>query len=198
MSKSGTANNAPIRAERKVKNTILERWHAIVARMGAAVAVRMPDGKAARTFAEIDAEAGRIAAGLGHVPAGSVVSVQALNTAAWPGLVLGIWKAGGCVLLIDQTANDASRDEAMWDLWKVAGLESVERRQIAVQRTFADFADFWTSCMKSPTLGPTIAALPPADLAALKARVRARLPEESDGRIIHNARANAIKGRVPK
>jgi ubiquinone/menaquinone biosynthesis C-methylase UbiE len=92
---------------------------------------------------------------------------------------------------------EVSRREAMQDLWRDAGLKAVEMREITVHRTFADFDDFWMTCMKSPSLGPTIAALSSRDLEKLKDGVRVRLPAESDGRIIHEARANAIKGRVP-
>ena len=56
--------------------------------------------------------------------------------------------------------REASRLEAMRDLWKGAGLEAVETREIAVHRTYADFDEYWTTSMKSPSLGPTIAALP--------------------------------------
>ncbi|WP_119269353.1 class I SAM-dependent methyltransferase [Taklimakanibacter deserti] len=90
--------------------------------------------------------------------------------------------------------REASRMEAMLDLWNGAGLENVETREITVHRTFADFDDWWMTGMKSPSLGPTIAALSPQDHAALKSRVRARLPAASDGRITYAARANAIKG----
>jgi SAM-dependent methyltransferase len=93
---------------------------------------------------------------------------------------------------------DASRMEAMRDLWTSAGLEAVETREITVHRTFADFDDFWTISQKSASLGPTLADLAAGDAAALKARVRARLPESADGRITHSARAHAIKGRRPK
>jgi hypothetical protein len=40
--------------------------------------------------------------------------------------------------------------------------------------------------------------MPAADVALLKERLRARLPAGADGRITYGARANAIKGRVPK
>jgi ubiquinone/menaquinone biosynthesis C-methylase UbiE len=93
--------------------------------------------------------------------------------------------------------REASRIEAMRDLWKGAGLEAVETREISVNRTYADFDEFWMTSMKSPSLGPTIAALPTAEVETLKSGVRARLPTDSDGRITHGARANAIKGRLP-
>ncbi len=93
---------------------------------------------------------------------------------------------------------DASRREAMGDFWTGAGLEAVETREIAVRRTFANFDELWGTYMKSPSLGPTLAALPATDLEKLKNGVRARLPADADGRITYGARANAIKGRRPK
>jgi len=93
---------------------------------------------------------------------------------------------------------EASRLEAMRDLWTGAGLEAVETREITVHRTFADFDDYWTINRKSPTLGPTIAAMAPGDVETLKSRVHARLPADTEGRITYGARAHAIKGRRPK
>lgn len=93
---------------------------------------------------------------------------------------------------------DASGMEALRVLWTGAGVEAVETREITVHRTFADFDDFWMTKMKAPTLGPTVAAMTSGDVETLKTRVRARLPADTDGRITYGARANAIKGRLPK
>jgi hypothetical protein len=49
-----------------------------------------------------------------------------------------------------------------------SGLEAVEKREIAVHRTFADFDDLWATIMKAPSLGPTIAAMAPGDVETLK------------------------------
>ena len=92
----------------------------------------------------------------------------------------------------------ASRIDALRDLWTCAGLDAVETREISVQRTFADFDDFWSTGLLGPSVGPTIAAMAPADAELLKSRVRARLPADAVGRITYGARANAVKGRVPK
>ena len=93
---------------------------------------------------------------------------------------------------------NASRMEVLQELWAGAGLESVETRQIAVERSFSDFDVFWATATLGPSIAPTIAAMPVADLEVLKSRVRATLPSDSAGRITYGARANAIKGRVPK
>jgi hypothetical protein len=86
----------------------------------------------------------------------------------------------------------------MRDLWSDAGLHAVETREITVQRTFADSDDYWRTILMGPNVGPKVAAMPPEDIATLKARVRERLPADAMGRITYSARANAIKGRVPE
>jgi len=93
---------------------------------------------------------------------------------------------------------DASRMEVLRDLWSRAGLEAVETREVVVQRNFANFDDYWTISLLAPSVVATIATMAPHDIALLKTRMRARLPANAAGRITYNARANAIKGRVPK
>jgi ubiquinone/menaquinone biosynthesis C-methylase UbiE len=91
---------------------------------------------------------------------------------------------------------EASGLEAMRALWTGAGLVDVETREVAVQRTFANFETLWAINTKSPSMAATIAAMPPADVEAMKQNVRARLPADGAGRITHGARAHAVKGRV--
>jgi len=52
--------------------------------------------------------------------------------------------------------------------------------------------------MMAATVSETIATMAPGDAELLKMRMRARLPADVAGRITHGARANAIRGRVPK
>jgi ubiquinone/menaquinone biosynthesis C-methylase UbiE len=92
---------------------------------------------------------------------------------------------------------DAANMDALRALWMNAGLAAVETRQITVERTFTDFDDFWTTNMLSASIAARLADMPPADVDQLKARVRARVPAGSDGRITCGAWANAVKGRVP-
>ena len=91
----------------------------------------------------------------------------------------------------------ASRIEALRALWSGASLDAVETREIVVQRSFANFDDFWTTSMGG-SAGQAVAAMASADVELLKTRVRARLPADAGGRITLGARANAVKGRVPK
>jgi SAM-dependent methyltransferase len=92
---------------------------------------------------------------------------------------------------------DASRLTALHDLWTDAGLEAVETREIPVRRTFADFEEFWNSSTITGSIRPTLAAMPASEVEQFKARVRARMSADVSGPVTHQARANAIKGRVP-
>lgn len=92
---------------------------------------------------------------------------------------------------------DASRIDTMRDLWAAACMDAIDTQEITVHRTFTDFDDFWTTAIKAPSVGPTLATMSTEDLALLKSRVRARLPTEVAGHITYSARANAVKGRVP-
>jgi SAM-dependent methyltransferase len=91
----------------------------------------------------------------------------------------------------------ASRIDVLRDLWTGAGLDAVETREITVQRTFADFDDYWTTILGGSSVGPQLAAMVPEDIALLKARMHARLRADAAGRITYSARANAVKGQVP-
>ena len=92
---------------------------------------------------------------------------------------------------------EASGIDQLVALWKGAGLVDTETRCIEVSRTFADFEDFWTTNTMGAALAEALSAMPPADVARLKAATRARVPAGPDGKIVHLARANAIKGRIP-
>jgi hypothetical protein len=79
-------------------------------------------------------------------------------------------------------SSGESRIEAMRDLWTDARLHEVETREITVQRTFADFDDYWTTIRMGPNVGPKAAAMASEDSAVLKARVLQRLPADAMGR----------------
>jgi ubiquinone/menaquinone biosynthesis C-methylase UbiE len=79
--------------------------------------------------------------------------------------------------------SDVSEVKALRRLWMNAGLDAVEVREITVQRTFADFEDFWTTSMMAATVSQTIAAMPPGDAELLKTRMRARLRADAAGHV---------------
>jgi ubiquinone/menaquinone biosynthesis C-methylase UbiE len=93
---------------------------------------------------------------------------------------------------------EASRIDAMRELWKAAGLVAVETREISVTRTFADFEEFWETAMLSNSMRPMIADRSPEEISQLQQRVRARLQTDSTGQVTVTAFANAAKGTVPK
>jgi ubiquinone/menaquinone biosynthesis C-methylase UbiE len=92
---------------------------------------------------------------------------------------------------------EASRLEALRDLWTAAGLDAVQTTEITVERTFASFDDFWEINQLGASIAAVVATLSPRDGELLKSRVRTRMPADAAGRITYNARANAVKGRVP-
>jgi SAM-dependent methyltransferase len=95
-------------------------------------------------------------------------------------------------------SRDASRLDAMQDLWIGAGLDAVETRTITVERTFEDFDDYWATVFLGPSVGPSLRAMAPEVLAHLKAIMHAHLPADTSGRIRYAATANAVKGRVAR
>ncbi|THJ34914.1 methyltransferase domain-containing protein [Lampropedia aestuarii] len=92
---------------------------------------------------------------------------------------------------------DASRLDVMLALWQEAGLEQVESRTITVERSFADFEDFWSTALGAPSVGGTLANMSETQRNAIRARLQKRLSADAEGRIRYSARANAIKGTVP-
>lgn len=91
-----------------------------------------------------------------------------------------------------------SRMDAMRDAWQRAGLEAIETREITVQRTFANFDEFWTKSTGTGGSRAMISMLPPDVLTQVRQRTQAKLPADAQGRITTGARANAVKGRVPE
>ncbi len=93
---------------------------------------------------------------------------------------------------------DASRMDVLRDLWLDAGLQDVATKEITVQRTYADFEEFWDISLKGSSLGQVAAKLSSAERDRLQQGTRARLPAGPGGSITLSSRANAIKGRVPE
>jgi ubiquinone/menaquinone biosynthesis C-methylase UbiE len=94
---------------------------------------------------------------------------------------------------------EASRLEAMRGFWEKAGLEAIETRVIRIPVGFANFDEFWDA--KAAPVGPqgkVIAGMSPAAREQLRTRLREQLPAASDGHILYESFANAVKGRVPE
>lgn len=79
-------------------HSILERWAGVLFAKGDDPALCSPDGTVERTFSDLQAEASEWAERLIGVP---VVALQMRNQSMWPAVLLGIWQAGGMVVLMD-------------------------------------------------------------------------------------------------
>src|SRR5262249_17888052 len=92
----------------------------------------------------------------------------------------------------------ASGLEAMRAFWQAAGLEGVETTVIRIPITFAGFDDLWSSVdVPVGPLGNFISKMTADAKAQFRARLREQLPAAADGRIVYEATANGVRGRVP-
>ncbi|HYW63435.1 MAG TPA: class I SAM-dependent methyltransferase [Bradyrhizobium sp.] len=90
----------------------------------------------------------------------------------------------------------ASRMENLMALWRGAGLTGIETREIAVQRSFLSFEDFWSTVLLGASVKATVAKMTAGQIETLKQKLRAHLTADRAGPITTGARANAIQGRV--
>ncbi len=93
---------------------------------------------------------------------------------------------------------DVSRREALQELWEQSGIVSVDTRVIRIPVEYSNFDDFWNS--NTVPIGPQgklIESMSRSAREQLRTHLRDRLPINSDGRIIYESFANAVKGRVP-
>ena len=83
-------------------------------------------------------------------------------------------------------------------LFRQAGLQRVEVRAIDAPTPFRDFDDYWRPFLGGQAPAPGYCmSLDETRRAALRERIRAKLPFRADGSIQLIARAWAVKGRVP-
>lgn len=89
---------------------------------------------------------------------------------------------------------EISRFAALKALWAELGVRNVETRELVVERTFADFDDYWLSMVVSSP-SRVLEKLSDTESAELRRRLQARLPSSATGEITVHAWATAIKGR---
>ena len=83
------------------------------------------------------------------------------------------------------------------ELFAQAGMRDTEVRAIDVPTVFRDFDDYWSPFLSGQAPAPGYAmSLSEERRAALRDRIRSRLPIESDGAIRLVARAWAVRGRA--
>jgi SAM-dependent methyltransferase len=87
------------------------------------------------------------------------------------------------------------RPEPLTDLFQTTGLEKVEVRAIDVPTVFRDFEDYWSPFLGGQAPAPGYAmSLSQEQRAALRERIRADLPTNSEGEHHLIARAWAVRG----
>lgn len=94
--------------------------------------------------------------------------------------------------------SEISRSEALDELWRKAGLQSVDTGVIRIPTVYSSFDDFWDSnIVPIGPQGKAIAGLSEDQRQQVRDWLRQRLPAGADGRIIYEGVANAVRGRVP-
>jgi hypothetical protein len=86
----------------------------------------------------------------------------------------------------------------MQELWDAAGLVSIETTALTVERTFADFEDYWTTVLGSPSAGARLSAMSPEQHRQVQDLIRAELSTDAAGRLVCTGRANAVRGTAPR
>ena len=101
--------------------------------------------------------------------------------------------AMGFIAPLPPRSDVTSLDALQW-LWRDAALNEIDTLEMTVQRSFADFEDYWTISTLAATVSQSIAAMNPSDVKSLKSRLQGRLVADARGIITCSARANAIRG----
>lgn len=131
-----------------------------------------------------------------------VVALYVWDYAGGMQLMRHFWDAAGALdpaaLPLDEGRRfPICRPEPLAALFRDAGIADVEVRALEVPTVFRDFDDYWTPFLggQGPAPGYCM-SLDEDRRAALRERLRARLPAQPDGRIPLTARAWAARGRA--
>jgi len=99
----------------------------------------------------------------------------------------------------DERHMKLSRQGQLGELWKRAGLLSVEERPLVMEQAFSSFQDYWGPFLTGAGPGGAyVTSLPEARRQQLENRVRTRvLGNRADGPFTLKARAWCVKGQRP-
>ncbi len=137
------------------------------------------------------------------VRADGVVAAYVWDYAGKMQLMRYFWDAAveldrGAVELDEGRRFPLCQPDALAGLFAQAGLHEVQVRPIDVPTRFRDFNDYWTPFLGGQAPAPGYAmSLSEEGRAALRERIRVKLPIASDGSIDLIARAWAVRGRTP-
>lgn len=90
----------------------------------------------------------------------------------------------------------ASQMATQRELWAGAGLRDIQTRAMVVERTYADFNDYWQTLQGGPSVARQLAAISTAARDAVRERLRRQLETRPGSPVTCQATANAIKGTV--
>jgi acyl-CoA synthetase (AMP-forming)/AMP-acid ligase II len=102
--------SVPHRAE-----ALLTPWAAVLAERASQPAVLAADGSVARTFAQIEEEAQRLAGDLAELPPRAIVAVRLGNAPAWPAVFLALLRAGHLTLPLGSDSTPPPFAHALLD-----------------------------------------------------------------------------------
>ena len=133
---------------------------------------------------------------------GATLAAYVWDYAARMDLLRTFWDAAVALDPAAQPLDEAVRfpicaPVPLADAFGAAGLTDVETAAIEVPMAFRDFDDYWSPFLRG--IGPApgyVASLDDDAATALRERLRADLPTESDGSIRLMARAWAVRGRA--
>jgi SAM-dependent methyltransferase len=145
-------------------------------------------------------------------------AVDSMTRAATPGGLVAayVWDYAGrmefmrafwdAAAVVDASARDLDEGrrfplcdpDRLAELWRAAGLQSVETTALEVATRFRDVDDFWAPFLGGQGPAPAyLMSLPKPQRAAVRDAVRSSLPIAGDGSISMIARAWAVKGHTP-
>lgn len=134
------------------------------------------------------------------VKPGGVVAAYVWDYAGKMEFMRYFWDAAAALDPAVAKLNEALRfklcqPEPLAELFRGAGLEQVEVRDIEIPTTFKDFDDYWSPFLGGQGPAPTYAmSLTEEKRAALCEQIRASLPIAADGSIALVARVWAVRG----
>jgi SAM-dependent methyltransferase len=131
---------------------------------------------------------------------GATVAAYVWDYAEGMQMMRHFWDAAGTLDPMARELDEGRRfplcrPDPLTDLFRTAGLENVEVRAIDVPTVFRDFDDYWTPFLGGQAPAPGYAmSLSEEQRAALRERIRASLPTDSEGEHHLIARAWAVRG----
>jgi ubiquinone/menaquinone biosynthesis C-methylase UbiE len=158
-----------------------------VAVMALVISFLRDSNKAAAEMARVVRPGGWVAAYMWDLPAGGAPTYP---------IYLALESMGEAAVRPPNSA--LSERDAMRGLWEKIGLESVDTQVIRIETAYSDLNDFCASnLVPIGPQGKVISRMSASAREELRARLREYLPVSSDGRIVYESFANAVRGRVP-